>query len=200
MPNNEVVESEERSGSDTDSQSTPTQSPAHRPGEYSFFPWNFLVLPLHFPLRVGGPSRQTETNNVSPLPLRAAKPPQRPSSVLKPSGSSFGLHSPDNLPLTLQNREDDIKALIKQLEDNSGLPYTFAEGTLYLDPDIIDLTMIPPPITPDEVRPQAYVSRCIRGFRLFAPYVLKMLIHIKKVYEILCKSVTFYIQYHSCKY
>ncbi|XP_042205870.1 uncharacterized protein LOC121855097, partial [Homarus americanus] len=111
LPNGEVVESEERSGSDTDSQSTPTQSPAHKP---------------------------------------AAKPPQRPSSVLKPSGSSFGLHSPDNLPITMQSREDDIKALIKQLEDNSGLPYAFAEGTLYLDPDIIDLTMIPPPITPDE--------------------------------------------------
>ncbi|XP_068223986.1 serine-rich adhesin for platelets-like isoform X3 [Palaemon carinicauda] len=111
IPNTEVVESEERSGSDTDSQSTPNQSPAHRP---------------------------------------VAKLPQRPSSVLKPSGSSFGLHSPDNLPITMQSREDDIKALIKQLEDNSGLPYTFAEGTLYLDPDIIDLTMIPPPITPDE--------------------------------------------------
>lgn len=81
----------------------------------------------------------------------AGKVPQRPSSVLKPSGSSFGLHSPDNLPLNIQSREDDIRALIKQLEDNSGLPYTFAEGTLYLDPDIIDLTMIPPPITPDEV-------------------------------------------------
>lgn len=111
LPNGEVVESEERSGSDTDSQSTPNQSPAHRP---------------------------------------AGKVPQRPSSVLKPSGSSFGLHSPDNLPLNIQSREDDIRALIKQLEDNSGLPYTFAEGTLYLDPDIIDLTMIPPPITPDE--------------------------------------------------
>ncbi|KAG0710474.1 hypothetical protein GWK47_002467 [Chionoecetes opilio] len=111
LPNGEVVESEERSGSDTDSQSTPNQSPAHQP---------------------------------------AGKVPQRPSSVLKPSGSSFGLHSPDNLPLNVQSREDDIKALIKQLEDNSGLPYTFAEGTLYLDPDIIDLTMIPPPITPDE--------------------------------------------------
>lgn len=32
LPNGEVVESEERSGSDTDSQSTPNQSPAHRPG------------------------------------------------------------------------------------------------------------------------------------------------------------------------
>lgn len=85
------------------------------------------------------------------------KTPQRPSSVLKPSGSSFGLHSPDNLPLNLQAREDDIRALIRQLEDNSGLPYTFAEGTLYLDPDIIDLTMIPPPITPEEVRLDLYV-------------------------------------------
>ena len=70
---------------------------------------------------------------------------------MKTSGSSFGLHSPDNLPMNVQNRDDDIKALIRQLEENSGLPYTFAEGTLYLDPDIIDLTMIPPPITPDEV-------------------------------------------------
>jgi len=34
------------------------------------------------------------------------------------------------------------------LQADCGLP----EDTFYLDPDIIDLTMIPPPITPDEVR------------------------------------------------
>lgn len=42
--------------------------------------------------------------------------------------------------------------LLRKLQEDSSLPFDFAEGTLYLDPDIIDLTMIPPPITPDEVR------------------------------------------------
>jgi hypothetical protein len=41
--------------------------------------------------------------------------------------------------------------LLRKLQEDSSLPFDFAEGTLYLDPDIIDLTMIPPPITPDEV-------------------------------------------------
>lgn len=41
--------------------------------------------------------------------------------------------------------------LLRKLQEDSLLPFDFAEGTLYLDPDIIDLTMIPPPITPDEV-------------------------------------------------
>lgn len=70
---------------------------------------------------------------------------------MKTSLSSFGLHSPDNLPTTAHSRQEGLRTIIKQLEDNSGLPYQFAEGTLYLDPDIIDLTMIPPPITPDGV-------------------------------------------------
>jgi hypothetical protein len=44
-----------------------------------------------------------------------------------------------------------LQDLLKKLQEDSSLPYDFAEGTLYLDPDIIDLTLIPPPITPDEV-------------------------------------------------
>jgi hypothetical protein len=44
-----------------------------------------------------------------------------------------------------------LQDLLKKLQEESSLPYDFAEGTLYLDPDIIDLTLIPPPITPDEV-------------------------------------------------
>jgi hypothetical protein len=44
-----------------------------------------------------------------------------------------------------------LQELLKKLQEESSLPYDFAEGTLYLDPDIIDLTLIPPPITPDEV-------------------------------------------------
>lgn len=41
--------------------------------------------------------------------------------------------------------------LLQKLQEDISLPCDFAEGTLYLDPDIIDLTMIPPPVTPDEV-------------------------------------------------
>jgi FERM and PDZ domain-containing protein 4 len=41
--------------------------------------------------------------------------------------------------------------MLLRLQQDTNLPYHFAEGTLYLDPDIIDLTMIPPPITPDNV-------------------------------------------------
>ena len=44
-----------------------------------------------------------------------------------------------------------MQDLLKKLQEESSLPYNFAEEALYLDPDIIDLTMIPPPITPDEV-------------------------------------------------
>jgi hypothetical protein len=44
-----------------------------------------------------------------------------------------------------------LQDLLKKLQEDSSLPCDFAEGTLYLDPDIIDLTMIPPPVTPDEV-------------------------------------------------
>ena len=64
--------------------------------------------------------------------------------MLKPSDSSFGLHSPD---LVINTNEDkELEQLLRRLQDDPNLP----EGRLYLDPDIIDLTMIPPPITPEE--------------------------------------------------
>lgn len=64
--------------------------------------------------------------------------------MLKPSDSSFGLHSPDLAVNT--NEEKELETLIRRLQEDHSLP----EGNLYLDPDIIDLTMIPPPITPEE--------------------------------------------------
>ncbi|XP_021925317.1 uncharacterized protein LOC110832537 isoform X2 [Zootermopsis nevadensis] len=104
----------EPSESDTDSVSTPTNSPSHRPGREHSGSYNG-------------------------------------SSVAKPSGSSFGLHSPDSLlPVGFCPSDRNIQDLLKKLQEDSSLPCDFAEGTLYLDPDIIDLTMIPPPITPDE--------------------------------------------------
>jgi len=68
---------------------------------------------------------------------------------MKPSFSSFGLHSPEGVGV--ETRQNDIKTIIKQLEDKSGLNYTHAKESLYLDPDLIDLTFLPPPITPDDV-------------------------------------------------
>ena len=66
--------------------------------------------------------------------------------MLKPSDSSFGLHSPDLMANTTE--EKDLEGLLRRLQDDPSLPY--GEESLYLDPDIIDLTMIPPPITPEE--------------------------------------------------
>lgn len=64
------------------------------------------------------------------------------------TGSSFGLHSPDLLP-GVDCEGQDVMEILKQLQTSNELSLPFAEGTFYLDPDIIDLTMIPPPITPD---------------------------------------------------
>lgn len=36
-------------------------------------------------------------------------------------------------------------------EETANLGYEMSGGSLYLDPDIIDLTLIPPPITPEKV-------------------------------------------------
>ena len=90
----------------------------------------------------------TPTHSPSQRPKSAEKNNSRPPSMLKPSDSSFGLHSPDVLPS--KGEDKDLEGLLRRLQDDPNLPFPFAEGTLYLDPDIIDLTMIPPPITPEE--------------------------------------------------
>lgn len=88
----------------------------------------------------------THSPSQRPKSVGAEKITSRPPSMLKPSDSSFGLHSPDVLPNC--GEEKDLDGLLRRLQDNPDLPFT--EGILYLDPDIIDLTMIPPPITPEE--------------------------------------------------
>ncbi|CAN8007000.1 unnamed protein product, partial [Ixodes hexagonus] len=111
---NQVVVPDEvsPSESDTDSFSTPNQSPLHRTSR-----------------------------------LTSAADPEVPTKRTR-SGSSFGLHSPDMLP-GIGSSDRDLLELLKQLQSNPEIQLPFAEGTLYLDPDIIDLTMIPPPMTPD---------------------------------------------------
>ena len=121
LPDNTTIlldGTDQASSSDTDSVSTtPNQTPTHSPSQ-------------------------------RPKSADALKhgPPSRPSSMLKPSDSSFGLHSPDVIP-NVAGEEKDLEGLLRRLQDDLPL----AEGSLiYLDPDIIDLTMIPPPITPEE--------------------------------------------------
>ena len=116
LPDNTTVllDVDHGSSSDTDSvNTTPNHTPTHSPSQR--------------------PKAESAKHN----------PPPRPPSMLKPSDSSFGLHSPDVLPVEQQ----DLEGLLKRLKDDLPLP----EGSLiYIDPDIIDLTMIPPPITPEE--------------------------------------------------
>ena len=42
--------------------------------------------------------------------------------------------------------------LIRKFKENPGLKSNLSERAVVLDPDLIDLTMIPPPMTPDEVK------------------------------------------------
>lgn len=128
---------EAASESDTDSFSTPTQSPLHRTSR-----------------------------------LIATTEPSAPNKRGR-SGSSFGLHSPDMLP-GIGSGDRDLLELLKQLQSNPDIQLPFDEGTLYLDPDIIDLTMIPPPMTPDadamgdvpgtlDVPPMPFSDRGLQG-------------------------------------
>uniref|UniRef100_A0A1B6M6W8 FERM and PDZ domain-containing protein 4 n=1 Tax=Graphocephala atropunctata TaxID=36148 RepID=A0A1B6M6W8_9HEMI len=65
------------------------------------------------------------------------------------SDSSFGLHSPDSLvPGAGQQALQELWRRLQ--EETAHLGYEMTGGSLYLDPDIIDLTLIPPPITPEK--------------------------------------------------
>lgn len=42
-----------------------------------------------------------------------------------------------------------LQDYLQRLRNGHELPFELEEGTFYFDPDIIDLTNIPPPATPD---------------------------------------------------
>lgn len=70
----------------------------------------------------------------------------------KSSRLSFGLHSPDNAP----NKDEDFKNYLQRMRDMRNNESTTSdvdniEDLYVFDPDIIDLTLIPPPATPDEL-------------------------------------------------
>lgn len=65
---------------------------------------------------------------------------------LKHSDSSFGLHSPDSF-------NDDVQMLIRKFKSDPHMKTNLSDSKVVMDPDLIDLTMIPPPMTPDEEGP-----------------------------------------------
>ncbi|RVE50823.1 hypothetical protein evm_004572 [Chilo suppressalis] len=70
--------------------------------------------------------------------------------------TSFGLHSPDALQ---DNKEPNLKEYLKQLKEKSSqeearaaeVPFFYQETIVDTDAELIDLTLIPPPQTPDEL-------------------------------------------------
>lgn len=95
--------------------------------------------------------------------------------------TSFGLHSPDNPTLGFETKDTNLKEYLKQLKeasktDNADVDlaakkltelYGFEIGSdtfIDSDPDVIDLTAIPPPRTPDELDSLTMVNAVPSGF------------------------------------
>ncbi|XP_035215953.1 uncharacterized protein LOC118189460 isoform X2 [Stegodyphus dumicola] len=90
-------------------------------------------------------TESTPTNSPTHNHMLATEDPEE---NIKKMCSSFGLHSPHLLMSSLHQESEDIEELLRQLQTSTNLP--FEGNTLCLDPDIIDLTIIPPP-NPDDV-------------------------------------------------
>lgn len=104
------------------------------------------------------------------------------SSNQKRFRSSFGLHSPDNSVLSSESKDTNLREYLRQLkeasskEDSHGIDlaakklnelYGFEiddETFIYTDPDVIDLTAIPPPQTPDELDALSVINAAPSGF------------------------------------
>jgi len=89
---------------------------------------------------------ESDTDSLS-TPTSSPYRRQHQTQPAKPAtgGASFGLHSPDNAV---------DGSLNEMLQQTNGMPEAILpDGSIYSDPDIIDLTMIPPPMTPDEDGP-----------------------------------------------
>lgn len=96
------------------------------------------------PLPSESEAESTPTN--SPTHAAAHEGEGEEDPLQKLMCSSFGLHSPHLL--MQQTETEDVEELLRQLQTSTNLP--FEGDSLCLDPDIIDLTIIPPP-APDDV-------------------------------------------------
>ncbi|UYV62500.1 FRMPD3 [Cordylochernes scorpioides] len=90
--------------------------------------------PTDSPLHRGTPARNS-----------AELPQQRANR----RDSSFGLLSPDMVPGLETGANSDLMDLLRKLKDAAEVDLPYTDANLYLDPDIIDLTLLPPPSTPD---------------------------------------------------
>ncbi|CAK1585103.1 unnamed protein product [Parnassius mnemosyne] len=100
---------------------------------------------------------QSESDNESlytPTNSPIRKHQNKPTN--KAVRTSFGLHSPNG---TLDNKESNLKEYLKQLREKSSkensvsaeFPFYYQETIVDNDAELIDLTLIPPPQTPDEL-------------------------------------------------
>lgn len=87
---------------------------------------------------------------------------------------SFGLHSPDNNVFPVEQESTKLREYLAKLRENSSkenernqelLGFNLADDSLIVnDPDLIDLTSIPPPQTPDELDALSTLPVPPRGF------------------------------------
>lgn len=122
-------------------------------------------------------SESVSTPNSSPIHRN-----QHDRNVHKGFRSSFGLHSPDSSVLGPDSKDTNLKEYLRQLKEASNNEttqdidlaakkltelYGFEIGDdtfVENDPDVIDLTAIPPPQTPDELDAFSVISSAPRGF------------------------------------
>lgn len=79
--------------------------------------------------------------------------------------TSFGLHSPDN---TTDSKDSNLREYLNQLREKSNkeeaavdYQYFYPDGAVDGDVELIDLTLIPPPQTPDELDGVAQVPQIL---------------------------------------
>ncbi|XP_037048563.1 uncharacterized protein LOC119083046 isoform X2 [Bradysia coprophila] len=122
-------------------------------------------------------SESVSTPNSSPIHRN-----QHDRNNHKSFRSSFGLHSPDSSVLGPDSKDTNLKEYLRQLKEASNNEntqdidlaakkltelYGFEIGDdtfIENDPDVIDLTAIPPPQTPDELDALSVISSAPRGF------------------------------------
>lgn len=106
-------------------------------------------------------SQSESDNDSSYTPSNSPIRKHQNKSPKKAIRTSFGLHSPDNV--ALDSKEQNLKEYLRQLREKSGKeeckvvpcvevsPYSYENECLDTDAELIDLTLIPPPQTPDEL-------------------------------------------------
>ena len=97
----------------------------------------------------------SESDNDSSYTPTSSPIRKHQKSTNKAIRTSFGLHSPD---ATLDPKETNLKEYLKQLREKSNreenaseFPYYYQGSIIDNDAELIDLTLIPPPQTPDEL-------------------------------------------------